>query len=122
MRIFEKTIARAIASKWHQYLPIYGIPLFKISLGECYFLPGIAVQLAAMAITGDTSPQSVLKPREIEIFTLMAEGLTNVEMAEKFNLSPKTISNTSQAIKEKLDLYRPAYITRLAVKYGLVEP
>jgi DNA-binding NarL/FixJ family response regulator len=51
----------------------------------------------------------------------MAEGLTNVEIADKLDLSPKTISNVSQAIKDKLGIHRPALITKLAVKYGLIE-
>jgi DNA-binding NarL/FixJ family response regulator len=36
-------------------------------------------------------------------------------------LSVKTISNTSQNIKEKLDIHRPAEITRLAIRHGLIE-
>lgn len=52
----------------------------------------------------------------------MAEGLTNAEIAEKLDVSTKTISNISQAVKEKLGVHRPAYITRLAVKHGLIEP
>lgn len=92
------------------------------SIGESYFLPEVAERLAKLAIKGDTSPQSLLTPREIEIFTLMAQGLTNLEIAEKMGLSPKTISNTSQTVKEKLGIHRAAEITRLAVKYGLLEP
>ncbi|WP_432379698.1 response regulator transcription factor [Duganella sp. P38] len=71
---------------------------------------------------GDLSPQSQLDERALEIFTLMAEGLTNAEIAEKLDVSTKTISNISQAVKEKLGVHRPAYITRLAVKHGLIEP
>jgi DNA-binding CsgD family transcriptional regulator len=52
----------------------------------------------------------------------MAEGLTNAEIADKLNLSTKTISNISQSVKEKLGVHRQAYITKLAVKHGLIEP
>jgi DNA-binding NarL/FixJ family response regulator len=52
----------------------------------------------------------------------MAEGLTNAEIAEKLNLSTKTISNISQSIKEKLGVDRQAYITKLAVRHGLIDP
>lgn len=90
--------------------------------GEVYFLPEVAERLAQLAIRGDMSPQSLLEPREIEIFTLMAQGLTNHEIAEHLGLSPKTISNSSQGIKEKLGIHRAADITRLAVKHGLIEP
>jgi two-component system invasion response regulator UvrY len=90
--------------------------------GQLYFLPQIASRLASLAVRGDVSPQSQLDQRGLEIFKLMAEGLTNAEIAERLNLSTKTISNTSQAIKEKLGVHRQAYITRLAMKYGLIEP
>ena len=89
---------------------------------KLYFLPQIAERLANLSVRGDVSPQSQLDPRGLEIFKLMAEGLTNAEIAEKLNLSAKTISNISQAVKEKLGVHRQAYITRLAVKHGLIEP
>lgn len=94
----------------------------RASLGELYFMPQIAERLAKLSVSGEVSPQSSLDERELDIFTAMAEGLTNVEIAEKFNLSAKTISNVSQTIKEKLGIHRPALITKLAVKHGLIEP
>lgn len=90
--------------------------------GEVYFLPEIAERLANIAIQGEASPQSLLEARELDIFTLMARGLTNVEIATELNLSSKTISNTSQAIKDKLGIHRQADITLLAVKWSLVAP
>src|SRR6476619_3422560 len=48
--------------------------------GKLYFLPQIAARLASLAVRGDVSPQSQLDPRELEIFKLMAEGLTNAEI------------------------------------------
>jgi DNA-binding NarL/FixJ family response regulator len=92
------------------------------SAGKLYFLPQIAERLASLAVRGDVSPQSQLDERGLEIFKLMAEGLTNAEIAERLNLSTKTISNVSQAVKEKLGVHRQAYITKLAVKHGLIEP
>lgn len=90
--------------------------------GELYFLPQIAERLANLSVRGDESPQSLLNERDLEIFKLMAEGLTNAEIAERLDLSLKTISNVSQTIKEKLGVHRPAYITKLAVKHGLIAP
>lgn len=94
----------------------------RASRGEIYFLPDVAERLARLAIRGDISPQATLEPREIEVFKLMAIGFTNVEMAEKLGVSPKTISNTSQTVKEKLGVHRPAELTRLAVKHWMIEP
>ncbi|WP_338847015.1 response regulator transcription factor [Massilia sp. W12] len=88
--------------------------------GQLYFMPAIAERLANLSIRGDHSPQSLLDERELQIFTRMAEGLTNQEIADQLQLSSKTISNTSQTIKDKLGVQRAADITRLALKHGLL--
>ncbi|MBY0240135.1 MAG: response regulator transcription factor [Burkholderiaceae bacterium] len=90
--------------------------------GGLYFMPDIAQRLAQISVQGELSPQAQLDERSLAIFTMMAEGLTNVEIAERLNVSSKTISNISQAVKEKLGVERPALITRLAVRHGLIEP
>lgn len=93
-----------------------------VHLGEVYFLPRVAEHLATLAIHGDPSPRSILDPRELQVFTYMAQGLTNAEMAEKLDLSLKSVSNLSQAVKEALGMHRAADITRLAIKHGFFEP
>jgi len=82
----------------------------------------IANRLALIGVRGDESPQSRLAPRELAVFTMMAQGLMNAEIAERLSLSVKTISNVSQAIKDQLGVHRPADITLLAVKHGLITP
>ncbi|TXI89752.1 MAG: response regulator transcription factor [Burkholderiaceae bacterium] len=94
----------------------------KASEAELYFMPSIAERLANLSVRGDPSPRTLLDERSLQIFIMMAEGLTNVEIAEKLDLSQKTISNISQSVKEKLGIHRPALITKLAVKHGLIEP
>lgn len=96
--------------------------IHKVSQGEQYFLPDIAARLASLSVRGDNSPQSQLDERELEFFVLMATGMTTAEMAEKLQLSTKTISNVAQSIKFKLGVNRAADITLLAVKHGLIEP
>jgi len=94
--------------------------------GQLYFMSGTAEQLASALLRGEPegppSPLAQLDVREVEIFTLMAQGYTNEEIGEKLSLSKRTISISSQHIKDKLNLHRPAEITRLAVRLGLIEP
>lgn len=90
--------------------------------GELFFMPQIAERLASLSVRGDHSPQSRLDERELEIFILIAQGLTNAEIADRLALSLKTISNISLAVKEKLGVHRPADIARLAIKHELIEP
>lgn len=96
--------------------------IVKVQQGETVFTPSIANRLALMSVRGDESPLAKLQPREVDVFKLMAQGLTNVEIASQLNLSPKTISMTSQSIKDHLGIHRPADITLLAVRCGLIEP
>lgn len=99
-----------------------GKAIARVHGGETVFMPGIAERLALLSVRGDESPLGKLQGRELEVFKMMAQGLTNVEIAERMGLSPKTISTTSQSIKDHLGIHRAADITLLAVKCGLVEP
>jgi two-component system invasion response regulator UvrY len=90
--------------------------------GELFILPHIADRLAKLSVRGDNSPRSVLNESEIELFVLLARGLTIPEMADELKVSGRTISNLSHSVKVKLGLTRSADITRLAVKHGFIEP
>jgi DNA-binding NarL/FixJ family response regulator len=93
----------------------------KVHRGELAFIPSIAERLANLSVQKDSSPQSLLDKRALAIFTLIAEGLTNAEIAEQLDISIKTVSNTSQIIKEKLGVARQADITKMAFKFGLIQ-
>lgn len=90
--------------------------------GKTYFVPAIAERLALLGVRGDESPRSRLDARETEIFVQLANGLTNNEIAARMRLSSKTIGVIAQAIREKLGVQRAAEMTRLAVRYGMIEP
>jgi DNA-binding NarL/FixJ family response regulator len=90
--------------------------------GETYFLPRIAERLALLGLRQDPSPASKLESREIDVFTQLAQGFTNLEIAERMKLSTKTISIINQSIKDKLGVHRAAELTRLAVRHGMIEP
>lgn len=90
--------------------------------GRRYFPKEIAERLALIGVRGDDSPQSRLEPRELDIFKLIAEGFSNVEIGEKISMSEKTVRQYRNNIKEKLGLERDADITRLAVKHMMLAP
>lgn len=92
------------------------------SRGELFLLPHIADRLARLSVRGDNSPRSVLNESEIELFVLLARGLTIPEIAEVLKVSSRTVSNISHSVKVKLGMTRSADITRLAVKHGFIEP
>ena len=63
-----------------------------------------------------------LEPRELEVFKLLAQGLTANEIAEKLDISIRTVSAVTQVIKRKLKVERQAEITLLAVKHMMILP
>ena len=62
-----------------------------------------------------------LTRRELEVLQLMAEGLSNEQMAERLYLSPYTIKNHIHNILEKLQVHNRLEAIRLACRKGLVK-
>lgn len=60
--------------------------------------------------------------RELEIITLIAEGFTNAEIAEKLFLSTHTVNTHRKNIMSKLGVTNTAGIVMYAVKCNLVSP
>lgn len=71
---------------------------------------------------GLSCSEVVLSEREIEIITLIAEGLTNVQIAEHLFLSPHTVTTHRKNIMSKLGVKNTAAIVMYAVKMNLVSP
>ncbi|MDQ7839936.1 MAG: response regulator transcription factor [bacterium] len=61
-----------------------------------------------------------LTEREREVVCLIADGLTNKEIAERLHISVKTVETHRTHIMEKLDLHDRAHLVRYAVRKGLV--
>ncbi|HET7037216.1 MAG TPA: AAA family ATPase [Thermomicrobiaceae bacterium] len=62
-----------------------------------------------------------LTAREVEVLGLVAQGLTDAEVAEKLYLSPRTVSQHLRSVYNKLGVGSRAAATRFAVEHGLVE-
>lgn len=63
-----------------------------------------------------------LSERENEIITLIAEGLTNAQIADQLYLSPHTVNTHRKNIMAKLGVKNTAGIVMYAVKTNLVSP
>jgi predicted ATPase/DNA-binding CsgD family transcriptional regulator len=61
-----------------------------------------------------------LSPRELEVLRLVAEGLTNAQVAERLFLSPRTVNAHLHSIYHKLGVGSRSAATRFAVEHGLV--
>ena len=63
---------------------------------------------------------AALSPRELEIFTQLAEGRSAAEIAVKLSRSSKTINNHRTRILQKLGLKNATELVRLAVGADMV--
>ncbi len=63
-----------------------------------------------------------LTPREREVLTLVAEGKSSKEIAERLFVTTKTIVWHRQSIMDKLDLRSVAELTKYAVRMGHTPP
>lgn len=89
---------------------------------ESQMLRGMLSELKPSGGAGGVSPAAKnLTKREREILSLVAEGLSNREIAEKLVLSPETVKSHVAAILEKLNVSDRTQAAIYAVRNGLVE-
>jgi len=62
-----------------------------------------------------------LTPRELEVLRLLAEGLTNKQIAERLVISPKTVDRHAESILSKLGVHSRTAAARLAIEQKLLE-
>ena len=59
-------------------------------------------------------------PRELELLTLMADGLTDAEIAEKLSISAKTIRSRLHAVRMKMHARTRTHAVAIAFRRGLL--
>lgn len=94
--------------------------------GESYLHPSIARKLIQewnrppKSATSATSES--LSERELEVLALIAQGLSNQEIADRLIISERTARNHVGNILSKLDLANRTQAALYAIGQGLVEP
>jgi len=63
-----------------------------------------------------------LSDREYTVFMMRAAGISVDDIAEKLNLSPKTIGHHYTTLKKKLSINSAAELARIAMRYNLLDP
>jgi two-component system, NarL family, response regulator NreC len=88
-----------------------------VARGEEYISPRVVARLDALqrSLTDDE-----LTVREIEVLRLIALGHTNVEIAGKLHISPRTVESHRARIHNKLGLATRAELVRYALGRGLL--
>ena len=70
---------------------------------------------------GLSGKMSELTEREIEVLKIIAEGLSNKEIAIELGISIKTVEKHRQQVMNKLGIHDVAGLTRHAIAKGIIE-
>lgn len=91
--------------------------------GKVYLSPGMMEQvlyrMVGDAEAGARLPMDTLTDRELEVFDLIGSGMTTRQIAERLDLSHKTIETYKENIKAKLKLKNAAELNRHAVQWKM---
>jgi DNA-binding NarL/FixJ family response regulator len=94
----------------------------QILKGDVYLSPRMSNRLLQATVGGDPldqDPIRTLSNRELEVFQLIGQGLTTRQIAERLELSPKTVETHREKIKAKLNLANSVELARQAVQWVL---
>ena len=100
------------------------IALSTIIKGQVYLSPGVTSGLInSLTNEGDDTSQSKsltkITPREREVLQLLAEGFSTIAIADKLNISDKTVESHRKNIMDKLNIKSVAALTKYAIRAGL---
>ena len=95
--------------------------------GKAFLDPSVAGKVmvhaaSSAAVAEETrAPAIDLTEREVEILNMLAQGLSNPEIAERLHLAPGTVRNYVSSILAKLGVSDRTQAAVLAVRWGLVD-
>lgn len=93
--------------------------------GEVYLYPSLAKLLVRDYLNGDKAEEKIvlggLTEREREVFTMLAEGSSNQQIAESLVISPKTVERHRENIMRKLNLHSRSELVRYAIRKGIIK-
>jgi DNA-binding CsgD family transcriptional regulator len=73
-------------------------------------------------VTTTTVPLGLLTPREAEVISLAAQGLTDAQIARRLHLSLRTVNTHMHNLRRRLQVTSRTAAVVLAVAYGLIQP
>jgi DNA-binding NarL/FixJ family response regulator len=96
-----------------------------VAAGEALLSPAITKRVIKQFVRSPrtTPPKEFdeLTTREQEVFRLIANGLSNTEIAEELYISVKSVERHRQHILGKLGMSDRVELTRYAIRRGLIQ-
>jgi len=97
-----------------------------VAAGETWLSPSVSKKVVAAysesARGGAKDPLELLTGRQREILQLIAEGHSRKEIAQRLQLSVKTVESHRAQLAERLGTRSTAELVRWAVRHGIVAP
>lgn len=99
----------------------------KVANGGVYISPEFTLNLLTRKrleksiSTVAPAPKVTLSDREMDVLELIAQGLTNAEMADKLFISVRTIETRRKKLLEKTGTSNTATLIRYAILNGLIK-
>ena len=97
--------------------------IYRVLEGKVFLSSEITERMICRSIGSDNysdqSPIVSLSDRELGVFEQIGQGETTRQIAEKLNLSPKTVETYRENIKHKLNLENATELTRNAIQWVL---
>ena len=95
--------------------------------GEIYIYPSLAKALVSDFLGrsdngADKTRVNELTPREQEVLSLLAQGLSNEEIAVHLKISKHTVARHRENLMGKLGLHNRGELVKYAIRKGLIEP
>lgn len=97
--------------------------IFSIVDGEIYIQPSLIPALNAKRIEKNEDENKIddLTKRELEVLKLLAVGMYNKEIAEKLNISERTVKNHVSNIFKKLEVTDRTQAAVFAIRNNLIQ-
>lgn len=101
------------------------LAIHAVMRGDTYLSPAISRGVVSDYVTrlrNDDENQIALTPRQREVLQLIAEGRSTKEIAQRLDLSVKTIDTHRTLLMKQLDIHEVAGLVRYAMRAGLIAP
>lgn len=94
----------------------------SVAAGEAVLDPALADKvLEEFRIKKPVKREEELAPRDVEILTFVAQGLTNQEIADRIDISEKTVRNRLSLVFKQLHLNNRTEAALYALRKGLTD-
>ncbi len=117
----ERSLRTGASGYVHKQAPAVAMldAIARVMAGETYTSSPQPQPATASSETTPLEDIESLAKRELQVLTLIGQGLMNAQIADRLGLSPRTVDTYRERIKAKLNLKTASELSRRAVQWVL---